>query len=144
MTPCRSSGEASAGIAGHHICHEAAAIERRLPHTRSLGARNLLAGCIAPRGVDDLVIGLKGAKPAALYLFDDFLQTSTPGGADGTYTVALANPGGQTPDLSNITLFGRVGAPPPPTDVPEPMSLAILGIGLLGLGYVARRRKHAA
>ena len=100
-------------------------------------------GTIPPAKYFDLVFGLKGATSAALYLFDDFAVTETPGSAAGKYKIPFLNPGGPIPKLSNITVFGRIGdAPPPPTDVAKPASLALFGVGLLGLGWAARRRRQ--
>jgi hypothetical protein len=48
--------------------------------------------------------------------------------------------GYSTDALSNYRYFGTSGdTPPPPTDVPEPMTLGLMGIGLAGIGL--RRRK---
>ncbi len=40
--------------------------------------------------------------------------------------------------LSHVTLYGDA-----PRDVPEPTTLALMGLGLLGMGYRLRRRQEA-
>lgn len=70
-----------------------------------------------------------------------YYQTCGHGGTPGWFTLEWANAGSWT--LNDL----RVYAPPglAPTDVsvsPEPVSMALLGTGLLGIGAAARRRRR--
>ena len=88
----------------------------------------------APSGTD-LVLGFKwgtGNTPDEYFLFE-LVQ----GVSSGTFLwFPLAVPGSGEGGLSHMNLYANEADPP---DVPEPATLALLGLGLLGFGLTRRR-----
>jgi hypothetical protein len=88
--------------------------------------------------VVDIIAFMKAGQPGAFFFFEDVLiDTSN----DGTFSIAwkVGNGpnGGNTPGLSGFSLFFGEAT----SRVPEPGSVALLGLALAGLGLVTRRRR---
>lgn len=101
-----------------------------------------------PIFVDFLVV-LKGSTSWAGYLFDDQQITKTSN--QGTFQIVFyTTPGGngqpQIPGLSHMSLYLREGSGDdlPPERIPEPSAVALLGVGLLGMGMARKGRRQAA
>ena len=61
--------------------------------------------------------------------------------AEGEYTYRLTALDSSLDELGSVEINVIVGNPVVPVDVPEPGTVAMFGIGLLGLGYARRKRQ---
>lgn len=96
----------------------------------------------------DLVFAMHASNASTAFLFDDQLIEA---GAtvDGTWVIEWLNNGRQVPAFSNIAFFTRdmremphVDEPTePPAEVPEPATLALLGLGVLGVASLRKLRR---
>ena len=93
----------------------------------------------------DFVAGVKAGTAWSAYEFNDQLLNASPNSSGtGTWDVTWLNRGGNTPDLSHFSLYGANLTPTTTVGVPEPSTIALLGMGLLALGLTSRRKRLTA
>jgi hypothetical protein len=94
----------------------------------------------------DLEVGLFGGNGknanGAGFLFSNVLLPVSPNSGSGSFDIDFINHGDEQPDLSHMTLTGG-NAHGATTPVPEPLTLSLLGTGLVGLGMIKRHRRTA-
>jgi hypothetical protein len=95
----------------------------------------------------DFVAVLKASTEWNAYLFENVPFAAAPGSGSGTWKiVGITNKNGIPAALSHLSLYVRSGAggEVPPSGIPEPGSLLLLGLGLPLLSRHLRSRKSRA
>jgi len=91
----------------------------------------------------DFALGLFGGNNGSGYFFDDVLLSNSTTTGSGSYDINFLNNGGQQPTLGHLLLAGgnvAREAGVSPSAVPEPATVALLGIGIVGLGWSRRKQ----
>jgi hypothetical protein len=92
--------------------------------------------------VIDLVFAMHAGGTTGAFLLDDHLFGPATLSQNGTWLIEWLNPGAQTPDYSNLTLFWRDDRTRP-QEIPEPGILALLAAVLSVGGLWSARRRWA-
>jgi hypothetical protein len=115
-----------------------------------------LADALVEFGVQDAAIQYNNGTFAGLLYISDFTYAGNPyelqiqGGSWGIVPIVGGFPSFQrlvngyvNYGLSNVQPYTIPTPPPPPPAIPEPLTLSLFGIGLLGLRTIRRRRASA-